>query len=263
MFTFFFRFIYSEQVELTDENTIPLLSLAQRFDIPSLEAMCADKLEFAITPENVFSFANQACNLGATALIEKCMKVFSENTKICIKSEKFNLASKEALSALLDVDAIECRELDLFKAVQLWTETECKRLDIEPTVQNKRKALGDVIYKLRLSTMNLWEFSKYVAQSGLLNHEDLANLYIMLTVPSTEREGMESNFSEVHRDANSDQRNISHLQNYMIVRSSLRNVDAVFYSVRGTHGTENISSEKTNVLFKKAGQFNMAMYFAV
>lgn len=263
MFREFMRFVYSEEVELTDENAIPLLALAQRFDITPLEALCAEKLENAITPENVFSFANQACNLQATTLIEKCLKVFSEHTKTCIKSEKFNQSSKEALSVLLDVDAIECRELDLFKAVYQWTEVECKRLDIEPTKLNKRKALGDVLYKLRLPTLNLWEFARYVSQSGLLTNDDLANLYMILTIPPTEREEVTTRFSVNIRDANSDQRHISQLDNYMIVRSSLRNIDAAFYSVRGTHGTENISSEKTTVLFKKANQFNMAMFFAV
>ena len=68
-------------------------------------------------------------------------------------------------------------EVDLFRGVLNWSDSECSRKDIEPTRENKRSLIGDAIYDLRFLAMSQYEFAVNVATSGLLTAEEIVPIY--------------------------------------------------------------------------------------
>jgi hypothetical protein len=75
--------------------------------------------------------------------------------------------------------------MTIFKAVMKWLDYQCGLNDIRPTIENKRKILGDLIYKIRFLVMEQGEFIKNVGAELLTDVEVIAIVKFMngLEVP--------------------------------------------------------------------------------
>jgi len=90
-------------------------------------------------------------------------------------------------------------EVDVFEAADKWASAECKRQKLKVDAENKRTVLGDALNLIRFPAMSMAEVCTKVQASGMLNADELLQLFTWLGAskdskpkikwPSKEREG--------------------------------------------------------------------------
>ena len=106
---------------------IGVLYLAKKYLISSLAEKCCEILEATIKPENVFAVVEQAIQFDEKELEEKSWAIVLKKTRECLNSEAFSNIGLHTLNALLKKKTLAVTEVELFKAVLKWTDSECAR----------------------------------------------------------------------------------------------------------------------------------------
>lgn len=88
---------------------------------------------------------------------------------MAIKSEGFTDIDMKTFESILARETLNCREIHLFEAAQMWAQAACYKLDIDPSPSNRRSVLSKALQLIRIPTMTLEEFANGVAQSGIFN----------------------------------------------------------------------------------------------
>ena len=126
----FLGFLYTDDCKITAENAIGVLYLAKKYLISSLAEKCCEILEANVKPENAFAVLEQAIKFDEKELEEKSWKIVSNKTQECLNTETFYDIGLHTLNALLKKESLAVTEVELFKAVLKWTDSECARQGI-------------------------------------------------------------------------------------------------------------------------------------
>ena len=174
--------MYCDEITLTDENIFEIIHTSVDFKMDHLEDLCAQYLSKYLSSENVVALTQDAFDLKATALKEKCFSVFGKSTSDFCKRPEFCDLSQPALSALLDAEKINLMEISLFQYVKKWMEHQCEVLHLPKTGPNMRQVISDALYKIHFPTMSVWDFSNEVAAiQGLLSEDEVAQVFRKIT----------------------------------------------------------------------------------
>ena len=176
----FLRFLYTDECKITAENAIGVMYLAKKYLIPSLAEKCSKVLEENIKPDNVFMMLEQAIKFDEKKLEEKCWGIVSTKTLECISSEAFCSIGSHVISALLKRKELTVTEVELFKAVLKWVDSQCARQGIKNIDENKtarRRILGDAVYDIRFLDMSQEDFTKYVSFTGILTETEMVSIF--------------------------------------------------------------------------------------
>ena len=189
-----FRYMYSDKANLSGSNVMGVLYLAKKYMVPSLTEECSKYLLNNLNPSNVFSILPSAQKYEDKDLMERCWKLIDEKTKKALNTDEFATIERSLLKEVIIRDTLVIKEIDLFKAVDLWATKECKRQGLEAVGTTKRRILGEEIVKaIRFPIMKLEDFSSVVLASDVLTKEEIVSLVRHLTSVST------SGFSETTR----------------------------------------------------------------
>ena len=175
----FLRFLYTDDCEITAENAIRVLYLAKKYLISSLTEKCCEILVASIKPENVFAVLEQAMQFDEKELKKKSWDIVSKKTRECLNSEAFCDIGLHTLNALLKKKRLAITEVELFKAVLKWTDSECARqgINIEEDKTARRRILGDSVYEIRFLEMSHENILKDVSPTEILT--DAENIRIL------------------------------------------------------------------------------------
>ena len=176
----FLRFLYTDECKITAENAIGVMYLAKKYLIPSLAEKCSEVLEENVKPDDVFMMLEQAIKFDEKKLEEKCWDIVSTRTLECINSEAFCSIGSHVISALLKRKDLTVAEVELFKAVLKWADSECGRqgiTDIEENKTARRRVLDDSVYDIYFLDMSLEEFTKYVSSTGILTEAEVISIF--------------------------------------------------------------------------------------
>ena len=176
----FLRFLYTDECKITAENAIGVMYLAKKYLIPSLAEKCSKVLEENVKPDDVFMMLEQAIKFDEKKLEEKCWDIVSTKTLECINSEAFCRIGLHIISALLKREYLTVAEVDLFKVVLKWVDSECARQGITNIDENKtarRRILDDSVYDIRFLDMSLEDFTKYVSSTGILTETEIISIF--------------------------------------------------------------------------------------
>ena len=106
--------------------------------------------------------------------MDQCWEVIDRETEKVMKSEEFTTIERSLLEAVVKRDSLTIREVELFKAVNLWATKECERQGLTPDGIMKRKILGENIVKgIRFPVMNEKEFASVVLGCKILTTEEV------------------------------------------------------------------------------------------
>ena len=176
----FLRFLYTDECKITAENAIGVMYLAKKYLIPSLAEKCSKVLEENIKPDNVFMVLEQAVQFDEKKLEEKCWGIVSTTTLECINSEAFCSIGSHVITALLKRKNLVVAEVELFKAVLKWVDSECARQGITDIDKNKtarRRILDDAVNDIHFLEMSLEDFTKYVSSTGILTEAEMVSIF--------------------------------------------------------------------------------------
>ncbi len=174
------RFLYTDDCKITSaEHAVQVMYLAKKYLISSLTEKCCKVLEACIKPDNVFAVLEQAVHFDEKGLEENCWGIFSANTLECVNSEAFCYIGLRTLNALLKIETLAITEVELFKGVLRWVDSECARqgINIEEDKTARRRVLGDCVYEIRFLAMSKEDFAKYVSPTGILTDAETASIF--------------------------------------------------------------------------------------
>jgi len=166
--------MYSDEVILSGSNVMGVLYLAKKYMVPSLADKSTEYLQENLDPSNVFSILISAQKYEEKNLVDRCWKVIDKQTEEAVKSDGFATIERSLLEAVVARDTLNIKEVNLFKAVNLWAANECERQGLTTDGENKRRILGESIVKgIRFPVMKEVEFATVVIDSRILTPEEV------------------------------------------------------------------------------------------
>ena len=101
--------------------------------------------------------------------------IVSKKTLECLNSEAFCDIGLHTPNALLKKERLAVTEVELFKAVLKWTDSECARqgINIEEDKTPRRRILGDSVYEICFLAMSQENIVKYVSPTGILTNTEI------------------------------------------------------------------------------------------
>ena len=115
-----FRYLYSDEVNLSGSNVMGVLYLAKKYIVPSLTNKCAEYLKEKLDPSNVFSILPFAQKYEEKALVDRCWMLIENHTEAAVKSEGFETIERSLLKEVVARDNLLIKEVSLFQAVDRW-----------------------------------------------------------------------------------------------------------------------------------------------
>ena len=113
-----FRYMYSDEANLSGSNVMGVLYLAKKYMVPSLAEKCAEYLQDHLDPSNVFSILPSAQKHQEKNLVDQCWKVIDRQTEGAVKSNEFATIERSLLEAVIIRDTLTIKEIDLFKVAR-------------------------------------------------------------------------------------------------------------------------------------------------
>ena len=173
-----FRYMYSDEVNLSGSNVMGVLYLAKKYMVPSLDDKCTEYLQNNLDPSNVFNILPTAEKYEEKQLVDRCWKVIDRRTKAAVKSDGFATIERSLLEAVVLRDTLSAEEVDLFKAVDLWAEKQCQKQGLSADGESKRKILGERIIKsIRFPVMKQEEFAAVVIDTKILTPDEISTFF--------------------------------------------------------------------------------------
>ena len=168
-----FRYMYSDEVNLSGSNVMGVLYLSKKYIVPSLADKCAGYLRDNLGPSNVFGVLPQVQKYEEKKLMDQCWKVIDEQTEEAVKSDGFATIERSLLEGVIERDTLNIEEIELFKAVNLWAIKRCEEQGLSTDGSEKRRILGERIVKgIRFPVMTQHEFAAVVLDCKILTPDE-------------------------------------------------------------------------------------------
>ena len=172
-----FRYMYSDEVNLSGSNVMGVLYLAKKYMVPSLAEKCTEYLQENLDPSNVFSILPSSQKYEEKDLVDRCWKVIDKQTGEAVKSDGFATIERSLLEAVVIRDTLMVEEIELFKAVNLWATKESERQGLAVEGAVKRRILGEEIVKaIRFPIMKQEDFASVVLDSEILREKEIVDI---------------------------------------------------------------------------------------
>ena len=169
-----FRYLYSDEVNLTGSNVMQVLYLAKKYLVPSLADKCTEYLREHLEASNAFSILPQAQKFEDKDLEKRCWNVIELHTEEAVTSDDFVTLERSVVESVVKRERLNVKEVDLFKAVDRWATKEVERQGLTPDGEVKRRVLGEeIVNAIRFPVMSYNEFASVVWDSDILTKREL------------------------------------------------------------------------------------------
>ena len=169
-----FRYLYSDEVNLTGSNVMQVLYLAKKYLVPSLADKCTEYLREHLEASNAFSILPQAQKFEDKDLEERCWNVIELHTEEAVTSDDFVTLERSIVESVVKRERLNVKEVNLFKAVDRWASKEVERQGLTPDGEVKRRVLGEeIVNAIRFPVMSYNEFASVVWDSDILTKREL------------------------------------------------------------------------------------------
>ena len=169
-----FRYLYSDQVNLTGSNVMQVLYLAKKYLVPSLADKCTEYLQENLEASNAFSILPQAQKFEDKDLEKRCWDVIEWHTEEAVTSDNFVTLERSIVESVVKRERLNVKELNLFKAVDRWATKEVERQGLTADGEVKRRVLGEeIVHAIRFPLMSCNEFASVVLDCDVLTKREL------------------------------------------------------------------------------------------
>ena len=172
-----FRYLYSDDVQLSGSNVMQVLYLAKKYMVPSLADKCTEYLREHLEASNVFSILPQAQKYEDKDLENRCWRVIESHTERALLSDEFLTLERSIVESVVKRGILKVKEVDLFKAVDRWATKELERQGQTPGRKLKRKILGEEIVKaIRFPLISMKEFASVALDCDILTEIEICDM---------------------------------------------------------------------------------------
>ena len=179
-----FRYVYSDEVNLSGSNVMGVLYLAKKYMVPSLTDKCMEYLKEKLDPSNVFIILPFAQKYEDKTLVDRCWNVIDEQTEAAVNSDGFEMIEKSLLEGVIARDNLKIKEVALFQAVVRWATKQCEKQGLVADGKVKRRIIGEKAIKaIRFPSMTMEEFASVVIDTNLLTTGETNGLFQFFAIP--------------------------------------------------------------------------------
>ncbi|XP_062908260.1 kelch-like protein 41a [Mobula hypostoma] len=144
------QYLYTSEIELTDENVQNVFAVSSRFQIPSVFTLCVTYLQEKLSVDNCLAIFRLGLLLDCPRLAIAAREYASDRFEQISKEEDFMQLALHELISLIASDALNVeKEEVVFEAVMRWVRTD---------KEDRAKHLGEVFDFIRFRLMT----EKYV-----------------------------------------------------------------------------------------------------
>lgn len=164
------RYLYSAEIDLTDDNVQAIFAVANRFQIPSVFTVCVNYLQQKLSLANCLAIFRLGLVLNCPRLAVAARNYIADRFDSLSEEEEFLQLAAHELFAIIGTDSLNVeREESVFEALMRWV-----RVDKE----KRSKVLGEAFDCLRFRLMPEKYFHERVEGDELIK----ANAEIMKKV---------------------------------------------------------------------------------
>ena len=172
-----FRFMYSDEVNLSGSNVMQVLYLANKYMVPSLAEKCTEYLRDNLKASNVFCILSHARKFEDKDLEDRCWEVIEKQTEEAVTSDEFVTLERSLVESVVKREVLNIKEVELFKAVDRWAIKESERQGITPDGDAKRRIVGEEIMKaIRFPLMTQKEFASIIIDSHIITFQEAGDM---------------------------------------------------------------------------------------
>lgn len=177
------QYIYTDRVDFESCNhACTVYGAATKYLLPYLKHQCEEYLLNNVGPDTACELYEFAKFHNIDEIEEMCLKVFRENTSDVLRSCGFFDADCSTVTTILEQKQMEIKsELELFEALQGWTNAEARRQEVP--VESMGSLVSDAISEIRFLSLTAEEFTAGPGLSPLLSSEEKLAITMNITKP--------------------------------------------------------------------------------
>lgn len=138
------KYLYSAEIDLTDENVQDIIAVANRFQIPSVFTVCVNYLQKKISMSNCMAIFRMGLVLSCPRLAIAARNFIADRFEFLHKDEEFLRLAPHELFAVIGGDSLNVEKEEMvFEAVMSWV-----RHDKESRIKVLKDAFNCVRFRL-------------------------------------------------------------------------------------------------------------------
>lgn len=150
------QYLYSAEIDLTDDNVQDIIAVANRFQIPSVFTVCVNYLQKKLSLGNCLAIFRMGLVLNCPRLAIAARNYIADRFELLYKEEEFLKLAAHELFAIIGGDSLNVeREELVFEAVMAWVRHDReKRLKVLKDAFNciRFRLLPEKYFKERVET---------------------------------------------------------------------------------------------------------------
>ena len=172
-----FRFMYTDEANLSGSNVMQVMYLANKYMVPSLAEKCTEYLRKNLKASNVFCILPHAQKFEDKDLEDRCWEVIEKQTEEAVTSDEFVTVERSVVESVVKRERLHVTEVELFKAVDRWATKESERQGKKPEGDVKRRILGEeIVREIRFPVISQKEFVSVVFDSQILSFQEFGDM---------------------------------------------------------------------------------------
>ncbi|XP_060064922.1 BTB/POZ domain-containing protein 1-like [Ylistrum balloti] len=175
-FKILLRYLYTDKIDLTVGNVVPVCYAANKYLIEILVSQCEAFLDQYLTVDKAFELLHQSHELGMNCLVNYCLRFIAENATAVLDSVVFTHMCWDCVESVTAMRDLNIDETGLYDAVVRWAKTECVRQNLEVTAENKREVLGDILFNVRFDYIDKDFFLDRVCPDMILRPHEIEEI---------------------------------------------------------------------------------------
>ncbi|XP_006636591.1 kelch-like protein 41a [Lepisosteus oculatus] len=154
------KYLYSAEIELTDENVQDIFAVASRFQIPSVFTVCVTYLQKRLAPNNCLAIFRLGLLLNCPRLAVAARDYISDRFELLAREDDFLQLAPHELFAIIGGDALNVEKEELvFEAVMSWVRKD---------KQNRVKSLSEAFDCIRFRLLPEKYFKEHVEKNDII-----------------------------------------------------------------------------------------------
>lgn len=154
------NYLYSAEIEITDENVQDVFAVANRFQIPSVFTVCVNYLQNKISMGNCLAIFRMGLVLNCPRLAISARDFIAERFDTLANEEEFLDFNAPELFAIIGCDALNVEKEELvFELLMKW---------VRKNKENRTQALGDAFDHIRFRLLAEKYFKEKVEKDDII-----------------------------------------------------------------------------------------------
>lgn len=125
------QYLYSAEIDLTDDNVQNIIAVANRFQIPSVFTVCVNYLQKKLSLGNCMAIFRMGLVLNCPRLAVAARNYIADRFEVLYKDEEFLKLAAHELFAIIGGDSLNVGKEELvFEAVMAWVRHDKERIKV-------------------------------------------------------------------------------------------------------------------------------------